>query len=111
MILSFLLLRRIIMCRKLVLLVFLAIVLSLFGNALAAMPAGWEGQDIATTGGSANESNGTLTVIGDGADIWGSSDAFHYAYVPLIGDGENAADVEAGTGAAAVSRRYNCLGL
>ncbi len=87
------------MCRKLVLLVSFTLVLSLVGNAMAAMPAGWESQDIATTGGSANESNGTWTVIGDGADIWGTSDAFHYAYVPLIGDGEITAHVvDNGTG-------------
>ena len=87
------------MCRKLVLMVSLAFVLSLIGNASAQLPAGWQSQDINTTGGSANESNGTWTVIGDGADIWGTSDAFHYAYVPLIGDGEIAAHVvDNGTG-------------
>ena len=87
------------MCRKLVLLVSLALVFSLVGNAPAAIPSGWDSQDIATTGGSANESNGTWTVIGDGADIWGGSDAFHYAYVPLIGDGEITAHVvDNGTG-------------
>jgi len=87
------------MCRKLVLLVSLAFVLSLIGNTRAALPAGWQSQDINTTGGSANESNGTWTVIGDGADIWGTSDAFHYAYVPLIGDGEiTARVVDNGTG-------------
>ncbi len=91
--------RRFVMCRKLVLLVSFTLVLSLVGNAMAAMPAGWESQDIATTGGSADESNGTWTVIGDGADIWGTSDAFHYAYVPLIGDGEITAHVvDNGTG-------------
>ena len=87
------------MCRKLIFLVSFALVLGLVGDALAAIPAGWESQDIATTGGSAAESNGTWTIIGDGADIWGSSDAFHYAYVPLIGDGEITAHVvDNGTG-------------
>jgi len=87
------------MCRKLIFLVSFALVLGLVGDALAAIPAGWESQDIGTTGGSADESNGTWTVIGDGADIWGSSDAFHYAYVPLIGDGEITAHVvDNGTG-------------
>ncbi len=87
------------MCRKLVLMVSLAFVLNLIGNASAQLPAGWQSQDIGTTGGSASESNGTWTVIGDGADIWGTSDAFHYAYVPLIGDGEIIAHVvDNGTG-------------
>jgi hypothetical protein len=87
------------MCRKLVLLLSFALVLSLVGSASAAIPAGWQNQDIATTGGSANESKGTWTVIGDGADIWGGSDAFHYAYVPLIGNGEITAHVvDNGTG-------------
>jgi hypothetical protein len=87
------------MCRKFVLLVSLAFVLYISGNASAVLPAGWQSQDIGTTGGSADESNGTWTVIGDGADIWGSSDAFHYAYVPLIGDGEiSARVVDNGTG-------------
>ncbi len=87
------------MCRKLILLVSLIFLLALAGITSAAIPAGWESIDIATTGGSANESNGTWTVIGDGADIWGSSDAFHYAYVPLIGNGEiTARVVDNGTG-------------
>jgi hypothetical protein len=87
------------MCRKLVFMVSLAFVLSIIGNASAVLPAGWQSQDIGTTGGSADESNGTWTVIGDGADIWGSSDAFHYAYVPLVGDGEiSARVVDNGTG-------------
>ena len=65
------------MYRKLFLLFSLILVLFLVGITSAVIPAGWESTDIATTGGSANESNGTWTVIGDGADIWGSSDAFH----------------------------------
>jgi len=87
------------MCRKLTIMVSLALLLGLIGNASAALPAGWQSEDINTTGGSADESNGTWTVIGDGADIWGTSDAFHYAYVPLIGDGEISAHVvDNGTG-------------
>jgi hypothetical protein len=87
------------MCRKLVLIVSLVFVLSLIGNASAQLPAGWQSQDIGTTGGSANESNGTWTVIGDGADIWGTSDAFHYAYQTLKGDCEIIAHVvDNGTG-------------
>ena len=87
------------MCRKLVLFLSFALVLGLIGSAPAQLPAGWQSQDIGTTGGSASESNGTWTVIGDGGDIWGASDAFHYAYVPLIGDGEiSCRVVDNGTG-------------
>ena len=32
--------------------------------------------------------NGTLTVQASGADIWASSDEFHYVYQPLTGDAE-----------------------
>jgi hypothetical protein len=61
----------------------------LAGNASALVPAGWSNQDIGITkGGSTFESSGTWTIRGDGADIWGNADAFHYAYVPLSGDGE-----------------------
>ncbi len=31
---------------------------------------------------------GSFTVDGDGADIWGTADAFHFVYQPLSGDGE-----------------------
>ena len=87
------------MFRKVVFLTSFVLVLGLIGNASAQLPVGWQSQDINTTGGSASESDGTWTVIGDGADIWGTSDAFHYAYVPLIGDGEiTARVVDNGTG-------------
>ena len=37
--------------------------------------------------GNATFANGTFTVTGSGADVWGTADAFHYAYTPLTGDG------------------------
>jgi len=87
------------MCKKFILLLSFVFVLGLVGNASAAVPAGWQNQDIGTTGGSADESNDIWTVSGDGADVWGSSDAFHYAYVPLIGNGQiSARVVDNGTG-------------
>jgi hypothetical protein len=64
------------------------LVLILAGNVSALVPAGWSNQDIGTYGGSAFESSGTWTIRGDGGDIWDNSDAFHYAYVQLSGDGE-----------------------
>jgi regulation of enolase protein 1 (concanavalin A-like superfamily) len=53
------------------------------------LPSGWAHQDIGATGvpGAATFSNGTYTVTGAGADIWGTADAFHYAYRTLTGDG------------------------
>jgi len=57
------------------------------GTVWGQLPPGWSNMDIDTSGGSANESNGTWTIVGDGADIWGTSDEFHYAYFPLSGDG------------------------
>ena len=87
------------MYRKMICLASVVLVLSLAGGASAAIPPGWADQDIGTTGGSANEAGGTWTVSGDGADIWGTTDAFHYAYVPLSGDGEIVAHVVSnGTG-------------
>ena len=48
---------------------------------------------------SLDEETGTYTVIGSGADIWGSSDQFHYVYRELSGDGTIIAHVvDNGTG-------------
>ncbi|MEJ2701444.1 MAG: hypothetical protein P8Z79_03280, partial [Sedimentisphaerales bacterium] len=87
------------MCRKLIWLVCSALVLGMVGTVSAQLPTGWQSQDIGTTGGSASENNGTWSIVGDGADVWGATDAFQYAYVPLIGDGEiSARVVDNGTG-------------
>jgi phosphatidylserine/phosphatidylglycerophosphate/cardiolipin synthase-like enzyme/regulation of enolase protein 1 (concanavalin A-like superfamily) len=53
------------------------------------LPSEWDTRDIGAVGlaGSAGESNGSFTVKGSGADIWGTADAFRYAYQPLAGDG------------------------
>ncbi len=61
------------------------------------LPAPWTNQDVGTTGlgGSASVSNGTFTVSGAGADIWGSSDAFHFVSQPTSGDIEVVARVAA----------------
>ncbi len=52
----------------------------------------WSNQDIGwpTAAGSANYDSATetWTIEGDGYDIWNDSDAFHYVYKPLSGDGE-----------------------
>lgn len=53
------------------------------------LPSGWRTTDVGVVGhaGSAVESGGTFTVKGGGADIWGTADAFRYAYYQLAGDG------------------------
>jgi len=93
------LLRRNIMCRKLVLLVSFVFVLGLTASVSAKLPEGWQSQDIGITGGSTDVNDGTWMVTGAGEDVWGWWDRFHYAYLPLIGDGEiSARVVDNGTG-------------
>jgi hypothetical protein len=61
------------------------------------LPLPWEERDIGTVGaaGSAAYNSGTYAVTGAGADIWGSSDAFHFVEQPLSGDGAIIARVTA----------------
>jgi parallel beta-helix repeat protein len=72
---------------------YLVLSVILAGHVSADIPSGWSSRDIGTTGGNANEVDGTWTVSGDGDDIWGSSDAFHFVYLPLSGDGQITARV------------------
>ena len=60
-----------------------------------ALPSPWTHQDIGATGaaGDATYSNGTVTVRGAGADIWGGADAFQFVYQPISGDAEIVARV------------------
>ncbi|HSI32373.1 MAG TPA: hypothetical protein VK986_02190, partial [Tepidisphaeraceae bacterium] len=62
----------------------------------ATPPAQWTSADIGAVGGpgaaGANTSN-VFSVIGSGADIWGTADAMRYLYQPLVGDGEIVARV------------------
>lgn len=55
----------------------------------AGLPAGWSNADVGATGatGGATFSSDTFSVSGAGADVWGTADAFHYAYRTLDGDG------------------------
>jgi regulation of enolase protein 1 (concanavalin A-like superfamily) len=59
------------------------------------LPEPWSAQDIGAVGlsGSASYSNGTFTVNGAGADIWGTADSFHYVHQPVSGDVEIVARV------------------
>ncbi len=61
-----------------------------------ALPANWADGDIGAVGGATGQAcyaDGTYTVVGAGDDIWNGADAFHYAYQPLIGDGQIVARV------------------
>jgi len=78
--------RRTIMCKKLLMLTSFMLVLGLVGPASAQLPEGWTSQDINTEGGSAEVIDGTWTVSGDGADVWGSIDEFQYVYTEMTGD-------------------------
>jgi len=50
--------------------------------------ASWTSQDIGSVSatGSFSESSGTITMQGSGADVWGSADAFRYAFKAVNGD-------------------------
>ena len=52
------------------------------------LPAPWTSQDIGAVGtsGSASASNGTYTVKGAGADVWGTADAFQFVWQQISGD-------------------------
>jgi phosphatidylserine/phosphatidylglycerophosphate/cardiolipin synthase-like enzyme len=64
------------------------------------LPSGWQAEDIGAVGvaGSASHNSGTFTVEGGGADVFGTADAFHYAYRTLSGDGTITARVASLTG-------------
>ena len=70
-------------------------------NVPGPLPADWQSKDVGAVGqaGSSSELNGTFTVSGAGADIWGASDAFHFAHRPLTGDGSIVAEVSSIQGA------------
>jgi regulation of enolase protein 1 (concanavalin A-like superfamily) len=65
------------------------VTITVTGAKAGAPPPGWNDQDIGGTGaqGSVEYGNGLFTIKGAGADVWGTSDAFHYVYLPLSGDG------------------------
>ncbi|MCC5841199.1 MAG: PKD domain-containing protein [Opitutales bacterium] len=60
-------------------------------------PSQWEHTDVGnpTLPGDAtfDTATGTFSVSASGHDIWGTSDAFHFVYLPLEGDGEITARV------------------
>jgi subtilase family serine protease/acyl-CoA thioesterase FadM len=58
-------------------------------NTQQPVPAPWVDADLGAVGvaGNANYSNGTFTVNGAGARIYGTADSFNFVYQPLAGDG------------------------
>ncbi|WP_420627681.1 LamG-like jellyroll fold domain-containing protein [Candidatus Leptofilum sp.] len=66
----------------------------------------WVSADIGTVGvtGSADETSGTFTLDGAGANIAGTVDAFHYVYQSLSGDGTITANVASLTGGGSAPR-------
>ena len=57
-------------------------------RAQSALPTGWASRDVGSTGmtGGVAVSSGTWTVAGSGANIWGTSDEFRFAYRQITGD-------------------------
>src|SRR6266705_3579188 len=64
-------------------------------SASLICPAGWTCADIGspTPTGTQSTSNGTWTVQAGEADIFGTSDQFHYVWQTLAGDGSVSAQV------------------
>jgi len=58
------------------------------GSTSGGLPAGWVSQDIGdvSAAGSASYANGTFTVNGSGADIWGTADEFHFVHRSVSGN-------------------------
>ena len=51
--------------------------------------APWQAQDVGSVGleGASGRRGSSFALEGSGADIWDTSDAFHFVYVPLAGNG------------------------
>jgi hypothetical protein len=58
---------------------------------VSGVPPTWTHQEIGAVGAKGDASyapsTGVFTVKGGGADIWGTADAFHFAYQTMSGDG------------------------
>jgi len=68
-------------------------------NGVTDLELQFQGAGAPTGSVSFDEATGTYTVTGEGADVWGTSDQFQYAYKMLDGDGEILARVVSnGTG-------------
>ena len=69
-------------------------------QGLSCLPTGWKSKDIGTVDakGSAAGADGTFSVKGSGADIWGNSDELHYAYIEVSGSKQITAHLKTLTG-------------
>lgn len=74
---------------RLVSMAILSLVLAAGPAAAQSLPGGWSTADVGAVGaqGSANYAGGAFTVMGAGADIWSTADAFRFVYTTLTGDG------------------------
>jgi hypothetical protein len=68
---------------------------SVLSPVATTLPSGWMNADVGKTDlpGTASESGSTFALQGNGRDIWGTSDQFHYAYKGMNGDGTVIAQV------------------
>jgi regulation of enolase protein 1 (concanavalin A-like superfamily) len=56
-------------------------------SAAQSLPSGWSSVSVgASSGSSSANSSGTFTVSGTGANVWGTADAFQFAYRSVSGD-------------------------
>ena len=81
-----------------------AIAFALVGSAnvfAQTVPSPWRSSDIGNppSTGSATLSGGQFTIQASGADIWGTSDQFHFVYQPVTGDVDVVARVDSVTAA------------
>jgi regulation of enolase protein 1 (concanavalin A-like superfamily) len=63
---------------------------SLTASGIGTLPSPWNDADIGTPGYrgyAVFDGTSIFSVAGGGADIWGTADAFHFLYQPLMGDG------------------------
>jgi hypothetical protein len=72
-----------------------AIATAVFSNTVVTTPPAWSHADVGAVAVKGSFSHGALQlrVAGSGADIWGTADAFHFAWLPLDGDGDIVARV------------------
>ena len=78
-----------VVCRAAVLGIVLSFVSVNVARAQSPLPAPWVSQDIGNpliAGSSSISSTGVVTINASGADIWGTSDQFHFAHVQVTGD-------------------------
>ncbi len=59
-------------------------------------PITWSHRDIGSVAqaGTFSQTGPVAQIAGSGSDIWGTADAFHFAYVPWTGDGEFVARID-----------------